>query len=186
LLESISVLRSAAALGGHDQTMIFFSDTPRFDYREPDDLANLGCGVICCPHNFRYPEPLGETSVRVTALASHRRWAALSAADYPVAKQTWYDRMVSTAARYVPDFRADVVDTDVFTPLTIQRFTSHAGGAVYGSPAKRFDGTTPWRNLFLCGNDQGLIGIVGALFSGVTMANRHLLRAVESTALNLK
>jgi hypothetical protein len=28
----------------------------------------------------------------------------------------------------------------------------------------------------VCGTDQGLVGIVGALISGITMANRHLLR----------
>lgn len=182
LLESISVLGSPAALQGHDQTMIFYSDTPRFAYRQPDDLANLGCGVICCPHNFRYAQPLPEATVRVTALANHARWTALNQPDYQLAKRGWYDKMVASAVRYVPDFRADVVASDVFTPVTIQRFTGHAGGAVYGSPEKRFDGSTPWSNLFLCGNDQGLMGIVGALFSGISMANRHILHAEAAAA----
>jgi hypothetical protein len=45
---------------------------------------------------------------------------------------------------------------------------------VYGSPRKRLDGATHLSNLFLCGTDQGFIGIVGAMFSGVAMANRCL------------
>ena len=57
----------------------------------------------------------------------------------------------------------------------IQRFTGHDGGAIYGGADKRFDGTTPVSNLFVCGNDQGLVGVVGALMSGITVANRHVL-----------
>ena len=76
----------------------------------------------------------------------------------------------------MPDFRHAVVASDTFTPLTIHRFTGRRRGAVYGSPEKRYDGTTPLRNLFLCGTDQGLVGIVGAIISGITIANRHLLR----------
>jgi hypothetical protein len=48
-------------------------------------------------------------------------------------------------------------------------------GAVYGSPVKRRDGATGIANLNLVGTDQGLVGVVGALLSGVTMANLHVL-----------
>jgi phytoene dehydrogenase-like protein len=77
--------------------------------------------------------------------------------------------------RFIPDFRRNVIDTDIFTPKTIQRFTSHDNGAVYGAPEKRLDGTTHLKNLFLCGTDQGFVGIVGAIVSGISMANRHCL-----------
>ncbi len=42
-------------------------------------------------------------------------------------------------------------------------------------------GETPRRhartssNLFICGTDQGFVGIVGAIISGIPVANRHLL-----------
>ena len=78
--------------------------------------------------------------------------------------------------RFIPDFRSRVVESDMFTPTTIRRFTGHENGAVYGSPHKQLDGTTGVENLFLCGADQGYLGIVGALISGVAMANRHCLR----------
>ena len=48
-------------------------------------------------------------------------------------------------------------------------------GAIYGSPTKRRDGVTPYEGLYLTGTDQGYLGIVGALISGVAMANRHAL-----------
>ncbi len=65
--------------------------------------------------------------------------------------------------------------TDLFTPRTIERFTGHMNGAVYGSPRKRRDGRTRYDNLFICGTDQGYLGVIGAMMSGVTIANMHVL-----------
>jgi phytoene dehydrogenase-like protein len=77
--------------------------------------------------------------------------------------------------RFVPDFRSAVIETDMFTPTTIRRFTGHDNGAVYGVPRKRRDGTTPLSNLFVCGTDQGMVGIIGSILSGITIVNRYLL-----------
>ncbi|CAK8713632.1 Phytoene dehydrogenase [Candidatus Electrothrix aarhusensis] len=59
--------------------------------------------------------------------------------------------------------------------MTIERFTEKCGGAVYGSPIKIKSGKTPFENLFIAGTDQGYLGIVGAMLSGVTIVNQHLL-----------
>jgi len=83
--------------------------------------------------------------------------------------------MIASATRFVPDFQASVVATDFFTPRTIWRFTGHENGAVYGCPEKCYDGTTPLKNVFLCGTDQGMVGIVGTLVSGIGIANRYVL-----------
>jgi len=88
-----------------------------------------------------------------------------------------YDAVVGSAVRFVPDFRSYVVDTDMFTPTTIRRFTWHDNGAVYGAPDKRLDGQTHLKNLFLCGTDQGYVGIIGSIISGISMANMHCLKA---------
>ena len=85
--------------------------------------------------------------------------------------------MIESAVRFVPDFRDAVVETEMFTPATIRRFTGHDKGAIFGSPEKRYDGATHLRNLFVCGNDQGLVGIIGTILSGISIANRYLLRA---------
>ncbi|MEX2113499.1 MAG: NAD(P)/FAD-dependent oxidoreductase [Pirellulales bacterium] len=174
-VESISVLDRQPAELGHDRTIVFFNDSERFDYRKPDDLVDLRSGVICSPNNFAYAEPLAEGVVRTTALANFDRWRALSAEAYQAAKDAWFARILESAARHVGDFRARIVATDMFTPITIKRFTGHENGAVYGVPRKVFDGTTHLKNLFLCGTDQGFVGIIGAMFSGIAMANRHLL-----------
>jgi len=47
---------------------------------------------------------------------------------------------------------------------------------VYGSARKSRDGKTHLKNLYICGNDQGLVGIVGAILSGISISNRHLLK----------
>ena len=88
----------------------------------------------------------------------------------------WNDRIIESAINHIPDFRKHVVDTDVFTPRTIRRFTGHFNGCVYGAPEKFVNGQTPVRNLYLCGTDQGFLGIVGAMLSGITIANRYLLK----------
>ncbi|PKN63980.1 MAG: phytoene dehydrogenase, partial [Deltaproteobacteria bacterium HGW-Deltaproteobacteria-10] len=45
----------------------------------------------------------------------------------------------------------------------------------YGSTQKVRDGRTAIKNLFICGTDQGFLGIVGAMLSGISMANLHCL-----------
>jgi phytoene dehydrogenase-like protein len=175
-IESISVLDTQPRQLGLDRAIVFFNDSPRFCYEKPEDLADLRSGVICSPNNFQYDEPLRDNIVRITALANYDGWAALPKPSYQAAKRRWYDRLVDSAVRFVPDFRASVVETDMFTPTTIRRYTGHERGAVYGVPEKRYDGTTHLENLFVCGTDQGLVGIVGAMISGITIANRYLLK----------
>ena len=68
----------------------------------------------------------------------------------------------------------------MFTPRTIERYTWHLHGAVYGSPAKRLDGQTPIEGLYLIGTDQGLVGVVGALMSGIQVANRFGLSPTQA------
>ena len=134
--------------------------------------------MICSPNNYLYDAEDGELPdgvIRITTLANHDHWCQLPDTKYQAAKIAQYDDAVSSAVRFMPDFRRYVVDTDVFTPKTIRRFTWHDNGAVYGSPDKQLDGTTHLPNVFLCGTDQGFVGIVGAIVSGISMANRHCM-----------
>lgn len=179
-VETISILDQPPAALGCDRTVVFFNDSDRFHWQLPEhDLCDLRTGVVCSPNNYAYDPQDGQLPdnvVRVTALAHYDRWAALSEDHYRLEKLRWYDRLVDAAVRFVPDYRARVIDTDMFTPTTIRRFTGHDQGAVYGAAEKHPDGTTPVQHLFLCGTDQGLVGIVGAIISGITIANRHGLK----------
>ncbi len=174
-VETISVLDVAPKKIGHDKTIVFFNDSDQFSYRNPDALVDLRSGVVCSPNNFAYSEPLEENMTRVTALANYDLWRKLSPDEYKREKLRWYERILESAARFVPEFRGHVIDVDMFTPLTIERFTGRARGAIYGASDKKYDGATPYRNLFVCGADQGMVGIVGALVSGVVIANRYAL-----------
>lgn len=175
-MESISVLDREPASFGHNETIIFYNDTPEFIYDRPSDPIDLRSGIICSPNNFEFDESLPEGKVRITALAEPDYWMNLGEHEYATEKEVWHQRIIEAALRHIPDFRPHVIDSDAFTPRTIRRFTGHLNGCVYGAPRKFVDGTTHLRNLFLCGTDQGFLGIVGAMLSGITIANKHLLR----------
>jgi phytoene dehydrogenase-like protein len=174
--ESIAILDTPPKTLGHDKTIVFFNDSPEFRYATPDELADVHSGVICSPNNFAYGEPIAENLIRISSLANFARWAELDVEQYRLAKHRTFDRVAASAARFMPEFRHAVIDTDMFTPLTIHRYTGHEGGAVYGSTEKRYDGTTHLKNLYICGNDQGFVGIVGAILSGIGIANKYLLK----------
>lgn len=173
-VESISVLDTPPAQLGIDTAIIFFNDAPTYTYARPDSLVDTGSGVICCPNNYEGHEDM-EGTIRLTSLANYDRWVDLDEEAYRQAKQRCYERIVERVVSFLPDFRSRVVYTDMFTPRTITKFTGHLAGAVYGTPTKIRDGRTPLDNLFVCGTDQGYLGIIGALLSGVTMANMHVL-----------
>lgn len=178
--EAISVLDKQPGELGHDQTIVFYNDSEKFHWEKPaEDLVDVRTGVICSPNNYLYgPDDgtLPEGVLRITSLANFDRWTQLEDKQYQLEKLRWYDQIVASSVRFMPDFRSHVIDTDMFTPKTIRRFTWHDNGAVYGAPEKHVDGTTHLDNLFLCGTDQGFVGIVGAIFSGISMANNHCLR----------
>jgi len=174
-VESISVLDAQPRDLGCDQTIVFYNDSPRFVWRKPEELVDVRSGVICSPNNFDYGETLPEGLIRITALANFDRWRSLSPDEYAAAKAQTHAAITASAVRFIPDFRPHVIGVDTFTPTTIRRFTGHDNGAVYGAPNKQWDGVTALKNLFVCGTDQGFVGIIGAMISGVSMANRHLL-----------
>jgi phytoene dehydrogenase-like protein len=174
-IETISVLDKEPTHFGHNRTIIFFNDSDRFFYEKPSELVDLRSGVICSPNNFEYAEPMNEGMIRITALANFDRWKNLSPEDYQEQKRVWYEKIQESAIRFMPDFREHVIDTDMFTPTTVHRFTGKENGAIYGAPDKKYDGRTHLDNLFVCGTDQGMVGIVGAIVSGITIANRYLL-----------
>lgn len=181
-IETMTVYREPTeVLGWGEDTIVFFNHGDRFDYARPDDLVDPRSGVICFPNNFQYGERVPDEGIfRVTALANPERWLALPEETYREEKAGWFNRIQESARKVLPlpvvEPAGSVVATDMFTPRTIRRFTGHINGAVYGSPRKIRDGRTDLSNLFLCGTDQGYLGIVGALLSGISMANLHLLQ----------
>ena len=176
-IETISILDRLPKQLGHEQTIVFYNDSDQFHWQRPhDQLCDARSGVICSPNNFLYDdEVLRDGVMRVTLMADYDAWANLPEDAYRLAKLQWYDKTLESAMRFVPEFRHHIVETDMFTPRTIYRYTWHDNGAVYGAPEKRLDGRTKYRHLYICGTDQGYIGIIGTIISGILVANRHLL-----------
>ena len=177
-VETISILDRPPKDAGYDRTIVFFNDSEKFHWQEAEDLCDLRTGVICSPNNYVYESenPLPDGVLRVTALANFDGWKSLNEQQYSVEKLRWFERINASTVRFIPDFRRHIIDHDMFTPSTVERFTWHDHGAVYGSPTKRIDGRTHLDNVFICGTDQGFVGIVGAIISGITMANQYCLR----------
>lgn len=168
---------------GAEETIVFFNDSEKFHYERCEKEVDPRSGVICFPNNYNYAEgaQLDEGFFRVTALANYGYWKGAPEEEYKARKDFWYGELQKSAGRFLPDFdldglKAHTLDTDMFTPRTVEKFTSHLGGAIYGAPHKSKDGTTHLENLHLAGTDQGFLGIVGAMLSGISMANQYCLR----------
>jgi len=175
-VEFILVLNREPAEMGYNTTITFYNNSDRFDYRGPDGLVDISSGVICCPNNFQFESPLPEGMIRITNLANFELWNRLGKEEYKSQKAAWLGTTLKEVVKFVPDFRDSIVFTDIFTPITIHRFTGRINGAVYGTPNKIKTGRTHLDNLFICGTDQGFLGIVGAMLSGISMANLHVLQ----------
>lgn len=183
--ETITVLDCQPTDFGWDDTIIFFNTAERFRYaRVEDALVDPTSGVICFPNNYEYGEgrALDEGFLRVTAMANHDKWCALSEDDYLAQKAHWYDKLQEVTLGLLPEAKdnrtldAHRIASDMFTPRTVRKYTGHLNGAIYGAPDKRKDGCTHLKNLYLAGTDQGFLGIVGAMLSGISMANLHVLQ----------
>jgi len=181
-VETISVYRDNPIRFGWEDTITFFSTRRPFRYRRPADaLVDPESGVICIPNHYDYGEgrTLKEGVVRLTALANYDCWKKLSPEAYQEEKVRWFETLQEVAREVLPVPRIDphssLVARDMFTPLTVEKFTSHLGGAVYGASEKAKDGRTRFENLYICGTDQGFLGIVGAMLSGISIANRYVV-----------
>lgn len=103
-------------------------------------------------------------------------WADRPAAYYQ-AKDKITAAILALLERQFPGF-GDLIDyTELSTPVTMERYTSRAGGEPYGIPGtpERFDlkslkPKTSVKNLFLSGSDVCALGIVGALNGGAAAA----------------
>ena len=159
-------------------------NSEKFDYHCPNELVDMRSGVICIPENYQSLEDTPDFKLRITHPANFSKWNALSKKEYQEQKATHESIFLENALQYLDNAEVNqetisdrILITDTFTPKTIKRFTSHENGTLYGSPTKKRDGSTRFRNLYLAGTDQGYIGIVGAMLGGIAIANNRVLRS---------
>ena len=178
-----SIFRLPVACRGSlplDRTIIFYNTADTFQYQRPQTLVDFNSGVICFPSNFQGIEPQDYFEIRSTHLADYFSWKSLQTnrAAYLAKKGQAARRSVESIEEIIGNFSENIVYEDTFTPLTIEHFTAKKEGAIYGHPRKFKDGKVGYDNLFLAGTDQGFLGIVGSMLSGVSMVNHHILPAL--------
>ena len=159
---------------GVEDTIVFWSQQDKFNYRQAKDEMDGDSAVICFPNNFERDDQ-SEGICRVTRLASYSAWKNLPQEAYAQAKAKVENSARQLLKSWAPQAIGLETFSDTFTPLTIERFTKHTQGAIYGSPDKSRDGRTDILGLELIGTDQGFLGIVGAMLSGISIANQKLL-----------
>ena len=185
----LSFLESILIFAGHacnhfprDRTIIFYNLSDKFSYCRPAEAVDLNSGVICFPGNFQGQDKMDFIQLRITHLANYEIWRQAhddpDGSLYPAMKKEWVERSKKEAGKIIGKCEENIVYEDSFTPVTIERYTSRIQGAVYGSPMKYQEGRTSFENLFLAGTDQGYLGIIGSLLSGVTMVNEHILSKI--------
>ena len=155
-----------------NSSIIFLNKAAVYHYRKPNQLFDTNSTVLCFPNNFK-DDDYQEGIIRATVMANYDLWAQLDKKAYQEAKEQIYQHTIETLKEYCPSFDAQITLQDVFTPLTVARYTGKLQGTVYGSPDKTKDGKTPYQGLYICGTDQSFLGIVGSLLSGISMANLH-------------
>ncbi len=94
--------------------------------------------------------------------------------EYDAFKEKIAGVMMDFACRRYPKLRDLVQYQELSTPLSVETFTSHSEGMIYGqacTPERLFENawhvTTSIKNLYLTGCDIGVPGVNGALMAGV-------------------
>lgn len=159
-------------------TIVFYNENETYHYHKPETLFDEKSAVVCLPNNFEIDD-YEDGMIRLTFMANYDLWKSLSEEDYKNEKEKVLVASKNIVKKLYPQIQEEPVFVDIFTPTTIEKFTSHHGGTVYGSIDKSRDGRTPVEGLYLIGTDQGFLGIVGAMLSGISMANLHCLMGGE-------
>jgi all-trans-retinol 13,14-reductase len=135
----------------------------------------------------RYP---GRSTIEVVAPIPYGmfdQWADTAwkrrGAGYDDLKKKLTARLVEKLERHVPATRGRIEATEISTPLSTRHFANYLKGEIYGAAcvparfrARVFGARTPFRNLFLTGQDACTLGVGGALFGGVITASALLRR----------
>ena len=176
--ESILITDKKPRELGIDATIIFYNNRPLYHYQKPQTLFDRESAVVCFPNNFLHDE-LDEGILRVTNIANFELWnqeLLISKEGYKEKKLEVFNQSLAILKNCGLKSDYEILFKDIFTPTTIKRYTGHFGGTVYGSTDKSRDGKTSIEGLYICGTDQGFLGIVGSMLSGISMANLHVLQ----------
>ncbi|WP_408096399.1 phytoene desaturase family protein [Peredibacter sp. HCB2-198] len=179
-LESIFVFDKKIPQTSNDSTIVFYNNAPQYAYRPATNYFDATSAVVCFPDNYEAHKTEGEGTIRITYMANYHQWRELNRTSYDEMKDKVSANALELVQKLTPGFDGKLLFKDIFSPMTIERYTWHLNGTVYGSIDKTRDGRTPVKNLFIIGTDQGFLGIVGSMLSGISMANLHGLMGADA------
>ncbi|MBL7882604.1 MAG: NAD(P)/FAD-dependent oxidoreductase [Bacteroidia bacterium] len=110
--------------------------------------------------------------------------------EYEVFKERIKNELLQKMYDTLPQTKGKVVIAELSTPLSTKHFSGYQKGEIYGMEhnTKRFSlktlrATTPYKNLYLTGQDVICVGVGSALFSSiitsVSMLNRNVLWRIK-------
>jgi all-trans-retinol 13,14-reductase len=158
--------------------------------RSGEILAGRSPQIYVSFPSLKDPQARAHTAEIIAAVdpSVFARWEGSSwmkrGEEYLALKARIAEGLLAQVERRLPGLSGLVVHRELSTPLSTAHFTGHPGGEIYGLPAtpERFALTwlrarTPVRGLYLVGADALILGVGGALMSGVMCA-----AAVEGTS----
>lgn len=170
--ESIFLIDNKKAFEKFDSTIVFYNNSDKYIYQKPETLIDTRSAVFCLPDNYERENVEGHGTIRITNMANFELWNKLSKEEYKVEKEKVFKSALNLSQNIL-NTDLNMIYKDVFTPKTIKKYTRHFDGTVYGSTTKLRDGITEVNGLYIIGTDQGFLGIVGSMLSGISMANLH-------------
>ncbi|OIQ85115.1 hypothetical protein GALL_330590 [mine drainage metagenome] len=166
--------RPLEQLGIRD-TLHFAASCVDYTWRIPGDRVFSDLITYSANDNYAYPQP-GHAHFKISCFSHYSEWSLADRAAYEAQKRRYADELLKVTYGYYPALaEAKPLVEDLFSPLTVERYTRHPGGTIYGGAVKTWDGRTAIPNLFIIGNDQGGVGIMGAMTSGVLVSNLQVI-----------
>jgi phytoene dehydrogenase-like protein len=184
----LSFRESPEKLGFRGENYWISEDYEHDAVRESEDaMSGRPSGCYLSFPSLKDPEATAHTAeiLVLPAYDAFKRWAdrpwKRRGEEYEAQKARMAAGMLDLVDRHFPGF-SDLVDySELSTPLSVEHFTAHPRGAIYGLPGtpERFRQSwlgvrTPVKNVLLAGADVYLHGVLGAAMGGVAAAGAGL------------
>lgn len=174
LFQLVASFEDSVAENGMKESLHFVSTASplKWNFSKEEDLLK----VVTFSAQDSYEFPSTKHQLKISCFDQYDFWDGLDRERYKEKKEARKEQLLEFTKSFYPGLNQQkILQFDSFSPLTIKRYTAHANGTLYGGSEKFFDGRTPVENLFLIGNDQGGIGIMGALTSGILVSNYNII-----------
>ncbi len=159
-----------------DYTLQLISEQERFDWKAPDERGAFDHLTLAASAFYDFAEEPHAKHFKIGCFQKGELWLGLDEETYQREKNHLEERLLQVLLARYPGLRdVEAEHCESLTPRTVVTYTSHLNGGIYGGAEKTFDGTTAVQDLFIIGNDQGGIGIMGALTSGVVVSNFQVI-----------